>query len=105
MRNELDFARSRVLSLTLSSQAQIDLITTNASRVPRESSGVTPSTRSFNLERLCVDNNLEAAVTGVHVHLRREPIRDGVEEEEARRGLLGRAAESSNYGLIPRAGL
>ncbi len=54
---------------------------------------------------MCVDNNLEAAITGVQVHLRRKAIRDGVEEKDARRGLWSRAAKSSNYGLIPRAGL
>jgi hypothetical protein len=54
---------------------------------------------------MCVDNDLEAAITGVHVHPRRPPIRDGVEEKEARRGLSNRAAKSSNYRLIPRAGL
>jgi hypothetical protein len=54
---------------------------------------------------MCVDNDLEAAVTGVHAPLRRGPIRDRVEQKKVRRSLRSRAATSSNYGLIPRAGL
>ena len=91
--------------MTLSSQTQIDLSATGASGVPCNRHVATPSLRSLGLEIMCVDNNLEAAGTGVHAHPRREPIRDGVEEKEARRGLSSRAAASSNYRLIPRASL
>lgn len=55
--------------------------------------------------RVCVDNYLESAVTGRHVRLRWKTIRDRVEEKESARGGGHRAAESSNSGLISRAGL
>jgi hypothetical protein len=91
--------------LGTSSQMHLDFDFTNASRVPSSSSvdgSAAPPTWSG---RMCVDNNLEAAITGVHAQLRQKPIRDRIDEEEPRRGLRGRAAESSNCGLIPRAGL
>jgi len=78
---------------------------TNASRVPRSRCLARSLRRRVSLGRMCVDNNLEAAVTDVHVPLRQKAIRDRIDEEEARRGLRGRAAVSSNCGLIPRAGL
>ena len=54
---------------------------------------------------MCVDNYLESAVTGRHVQLRQKTIRDRIEEKKSARGARHRAAESSNSGLISRAGL
>ena len=64
-----------------------------------------PSPRSPCRERMCVDNNLEGRDYGRTCTPAANAIRDGVEDKEARRGLGSRAAASSNYGLIPRAGL
>src|SRR5271166_981014 len=99
------FGLKSITSSELVSATRIDLSSTNASRIPCGCGVAARARRSPGQKRMCVDNNLEAAITWVHGRLRREPIRDGVEEKKTRRGRCNRAACSSNYRLIPRAGL